>query len=231
MSDVTLLPIFSQAYDVGRAALLLANPGTPTPSDDTIGYWDGSAPIVLDHAGNTEGELVPASNAEFSTLTLPENTGPAPIKKYLTGEAPTFSFGVFASLRSLRIFSPTGSASGGQSRQRRVKEHTLWLAPEQLFLKHNTDGTEEEVAVDPIALTKDGGAFSAEDQRLFDMSTFFWKVHFERATVPYRHGDGGKALAQVTCHVLADFEKPDGHELWTLGGDLATSGIDLNGGS
>lgn len=229
MADTSLLGIFQQLYDVGRAALLLSGSGTYPTEDFEV--WNGTDPITFRHAGNTEGEIVPASNAEYSTLTLPENTGPAPIKKYLSGEAPTFEFGVFADMRQLRIFSPTGSASGGQMRQRLVKRHTLWLAPEQLFLKLETDGTFSEVEVDPIALTKDGQAFGTEDQKLFDLSTFFWNVHFERAMTPYRHADGGKSLMSVTCHILADFDKPDGHQLWTLGGDLATSGISLGGES
>jgi len=229
MADTTLIGIFQQLYDVGRAALFLQ--GTGAYPSETFAYWDGADPISLLHAGNTEGEIVPAANAEYSTLTLPENTGPAPIKKYLTGEAPTFEFGVFADLRTLRIFSPTGASTGGQMRQRRVKEHTIWVAPEQLFLKKNTDGTETEVEVDPIAGTKDGSPFEAADQALFDLSTFFWKVHFERAMTPYRHADGGKSLMQVTCHVLADFTKPDGNQLWTLGGDLDAAGISLGGES
>lgn len=229
MPDITLLPIFSQSYDIGRPILLFNKNGTPP--DDDFGYWDGADAIALAYPGNTEGELVPASNAEYSVLTLPENTGPAPIKKYLTGEAPTFEVGVFASLTMLRLFSPTGSASGGQQRQRRVKEHTLWVAPEQLFLKKNADGTETEVVVDAVNRTKDGEPFSDEDQRLFDLSTFFWKVHGERSMANYRHADGGKSLMPVTVTVMADFTKPDGNQLWTLGADLIAAGIDLGGES
>lgn len=229
MADITLLPIFSQEYDIGRPVLLLNKNGTP-PNDEW-GYWEATGEINLQYPGNTEGELVPAANAEYSTLTLPENTGPAPIKKYLTGEAPTFEIGVFASYEQLMIYSPTGSASGGQMRQRKVREHTLWVAPEMLFLQEQTNGTFTEVTVDPVLGTKDGSPFSTEDQRLFDLSTFFWKVHFERSMPAYRHADGGKSLMTITCTVLADFTKPDGHQLWTVGGDLATSGISLLGES
>jgi hypothetical protein len=92
-------------------------------------------------------------------------------------------------------------------------------------------GVQEEV---PVTLTggvweKDGAAFTTEDQRLFDLSVFFWKVHFERAMPVYRHEDGGKALRQVTVHAMPDLTKPDGHLIWTMGSDLAGSAIDLEG--
>jgi hypothetical protein len=229
MPDITLLPIFAQDYDVGRMVLLLANPGTPP--DDYPQYWDGTAPIKFEHGGNTEGKVAPAANTEFSDLTLPENTGPAIIKRYVTGHKPTFTFDTFADPRRLRIFTPTGSASGGQERQRLAKAHTVWLAPEQLFIKRNADGTEVAVSLNLNAgtWTKDGDAFTAEDQRLFDLSTFFWKVMFDQLMIPYSHDNGGKANVTVTATVMGDFTKPDGHQLWTNGQDLATSGVDLEG--
>lgn len=229
MADISLLPIFSQTYDVGRAALLLSGTGTfPT---ETPAYWDGTDPISFFHLGNTEGEMVPTANSEWSTLTLPENTGPAPIKTYLTGHAPTFTLNGFADPRICRLLSPTGVASGGNSRQVSVLYNTLWVAPEQLFLKQVAGQPDEAVVVDPIALTKDGQAFTDEDTRLFGLSTFFWRVYFEVTMIPYRHENGGKGNMESTCHVCFDANKPEGHQLWTTGDSLLTSGISLGGES
>lgn len=227
--QIDLLPILSQSYDVGRVAILVAVAGSP--GSEVSQYWDGASPIAFQHLGNTEGEIVPAANSEYQSLTLPESTGPATIKKYLSGHAPSFQFSAFADPRILRLLSPTGSASGGTERQRLVREQTWWLAPEQLFLKTNADGTQELVPVvfSGGAWTKDGGPLTDEDERLLGLSVFFWKVHSEQTMVPFRWENAGKSNMQGTVHVMQDFQKPDGHQLWTLGADLADSGIDLEG--
>jgi hypothetical protein len=112
-----------------------------------------------------------------------------------------------------------------------VHEQTWWLVPEQLLMKTNSDGTQTATTIDLTTgtWTKDGEAFSAEDQRLFDLSTFFWKLHAEQTMIPYRWENVGKANMAGTAHVLQDFTKPDGHQLWTIGADLSESGIDLEG--
>lgn len=231
MADFDLLPIFQQEYDVGRASLWLA--GSGTFPNEVPAYWDGASPIEFFHLGNTEGEMVPAANSEYSTLTLPENAGPAPIKSYLMGHAPTFAMNGFASPRMCRLISPTGVASGGNSRQVRVLENTLWVAPEQLFLQQTAGQPDEAVQVlySGGVWTKDGQPFTAEDQRLFDMSVFFWKVYFEVLMTPMRHENGGKSNVEFTCHVMMDTDKPEGHQLWTTGATLADSGIELDGES
>lgn len=222
MGQVNLSNLQAQAYDIGRAAVFRAE------------YWDGTTDLMAEvaHLGNTEGEITPESGAEFSSLMLPENLGPAPLKVYLTGEAPTFEFGLFMNPALAAIASPTGTRSGGTTRQRLVSEHTLWIAPEQLFLKRNpTTNIEEEVeiALAGGVFTKDGDPFTAEDQRLFDLSLFVWRGYFERALPTYRHEDGGKALRSIIFHAMPDLSKPEGFNLWMMGADLADSGIDLEG--
>ena len=231
MANFDLLPIFAQKYDVGRAALFLA--GTGTYPNEVPAYWDGANELTLIHLGNTEGEIAPASNNEFSSLTLPENTGPAQIKTYLTGSNPSFTSNVFADPRILQLLSPMGTASGGNSRQVLVRTHTLWVVPEQLFITQAEGSADAPVSVTHTGgvWTKDGNPFTAEDERLFNMSTFFWKVYFEVLMIPYRHENGGKANMELTAHVMMDTEKPEGNQLWTIGADLATSGIDLGGES
>jgi hypothetical protein len=229
--DISLLPLFSQKYDIGRAAIMVAVTGSPGSEVPT--YWDGAAAVDFMHLGNTEGEIAPVANSEYQTLTLPESTGPAPIKKALTGHAPTFSFNFFATKEQLAILSPSGSASGGVEGSILVAEQTWWLVPEQLLKKTNADRTVSSVALALSAgvWTKDGSAFTTEDQRLFDLSLFLWKLHPEQAMPVYRWENVGKGNVACTVHCMQDFTKPEGHQIWTLGGDLVASTIDLEGES
>jgi len=221
MGQVELINIGTQSYDIGRAALFYGP------------QWDGSGDLLttLQHLGNTEGEFNFEPNEEFSALTIPENMGPAVLKKYVTGAAPTAEIGVFVNPTSLPVFSPTGAGSLGNMRQRRVKRYTLWVVPEQLFLKADSNGVEQEVeiALSGGVWTKDGQPFTPEDTRLFQLSLFGWDVHFERAAPIYRHEDGGKSLRTITIHFLQDLTKPDGHQIATVGAELAASEIDLEG--
>lgn len=221
MGQASLINVASQTYDIGRAAIYAGD------------YWDGTGDLLttLTHIGNTEGEVNIEANEEYSMLTIPENMGPAALKKYVTGAAPSATLGVFVNPASLGLFSPTGQGSLGNMRQRRVKERTLWIVPEQLFIKPDGSGVEQEVELDLTGgvWTKDGDAFTAEDTRLFNLSIFGWKAHFERALPIYRHEDGGKSLREITIHFLQDLTKPDGHQILTVGAELAASGIDLEG--
>lgn len=217
-----LQAILDQLYAIGRGAVIRSP------------YWDGSNNFfnIASHIGNTEGAMNLEPNEEYSQLKLPENTGPGILEEYETGAAPTFELGIFPSPDTLAIFSSTGSPSGGNRRQRKTKKHTLWIVPEQLFIKSNpTTGVDEEVEVTLSGgnWTKDGQPFTADDQALFDMSIFLWKARFGRSMPVYRHEDAGKSLRTVAVQVLVDTGKPDGHMLWTMGSDLADSDIDLEG--
>jgi hypothetical protein len=224
--DISLLPLFSQKYDIGRAAIMVAVTGSPGSEVPT--YWDGASAVDFMHLGNTEGEIAPVANSEYQSLLLPESTGPAPIKKAITGHAPTFSFNFFATKEQLAILSPTGSASGGVESSMLVSEQTWWLVPEQL-LKKGRPSASVALALSGGTWTKDGIAFTDEDTRLFGLSLFLWKIHTEQAMPVYRWENVGKGNVACTVHCLQDFTKPEGHQIWTLGADLATSGIDLEG--
>lgn len=221
MTTFDLQAVIDGIYDIGRPVIFRS------------AYWDGSTPFAPTHLGNTEGEVPVEPNSAFSMLTLPENTGPAPIKAYHDGDAPTITFGAFMNPTQLATLSPTGSASAGASSQQPVAEHTLWIAPEQLFRKKDTDNIYKPVQLELSGgvWTKDGAPFTAEDTRLFNLGVFLWRGWFERATPVYRHADGGKSLRNIVFHVMQDFTKPEGHMLYTLGAALATAGIDLVGGS
>src|SRR5688500_13364321 len=220
-----------QTYDIGRGAVFF-NEDVTDPDNPIPEYWDGTGPTSFQHIGNTEGEMNLTPNDEYSILTLPENTGPGEHEAYISGAGPTFNLGVFVNPIQLRRFSPAGGASAGTRYPRRTRKNTLWVAPLQLFLAEDpATGIQDEVdvAYSGGVWTKDGQPFTAEDQRLFDMSVFLWRVRTGRLTPIYRYEDGGKALQQIPVTVMHDFTKPDGHQLYTWGFDLETSGIDLDG--
>lgn len=222
-----LRTLANEKFSLGRAAVFACP------------WWDGTSDLFDDanpdrfvHVGTTEGENNPEPNTEFSILTLPEHTGPAPVEALVAGEALTRSFSMYPTVAGLRMFSPTGSASAGSSYSQPVRELTFWIVPELLFRKldpstnlyHTVD-----VLYEAGQWTKDGQAFSTEDQRLFDFGYFHWRVYADRLMAVKKFEEGGKSLSQVTIHEMVDFTKPEGHMLRTVGFDLATSGIDLEG--
>ena len=231
MATFNLLEIWQQSYDIGRPTIYVA--GTGTYPDEIPAYWDGSDELALFHLGNTEGTVQLEPNVEFSNLTLTENTGPAIIKSYMTGTSPTFTVGVFGDPRMLKLINPAAQASLGSSRQTLVRPHTLWIAPEQLFISSVPGQPDQKV---PVTYTggvweKNGNPFTAEEQRLFDMSVFCWKVRFDPFMPKYAHEEGGKSLTEITGTLMHDVTKPEGHMQCTLGAELAGSGIELGGES
>lgn len=209
-----LTDVATQKYDIGRSAIFRA-----PVFDGTFNLFD-----MFEHIGNTEGQVDLAMNPEYSELTLPETSGPAALKRYLTGEKPTFELGVFPNPDNIKIFSPTGRGSAGQKRRRAVVEHCLWIVPEQLFLKPDENGNEQEVEVTHTfagGFLKDGVALTAEEQVLLDLSIILWRCDFGRATPLYKHEDGGKSLRSVPVSVQQDLTKPDGCQLMLVVGELA----------
>lgn len=220
----SLLDLSAQRYDIGKAAVFYAP------------YWDGSGNLIsaLANIGVLEGPIAPTTNETYSDLKLDEQTGDGIVKRTVKGSSPSFEVGVFPSTTALSVCSATGSASGGTSRHRAVKEWTIWVVPEALLLKKNaTTGIYEPVAItfDGADFLKDGEALSVEDQELFDQSRFYWKGHWSSFIPPMQADDGGKSLGKSTWTSMLDFTKPEGHMLYTTGADLAASGIDVGGSS
>jgi hypothetical protein len=209
-----LIGLQAQRYDIGRAAVFRRD------------VWDGTDdlfdPAKLIHVGNTEGELDIEPNAEFSDLTL-EVTGPAILRRFLSGESPSFTLGVFPSPSSLKLFSPTGRGSAGHGRRIPLREHTLWIEPEELFIGEDEEGLPVEVPVtwDGVgdAFLKDGEPLTESEQELADMSLVIWKATIERASPVYRHEDGGKSLREITVNLLQDFARPEGCQLYLVMGE------------
>lgn len=227
-----LRDVATQRYDIGRAAIFVhgtvaGDVITPTP-------WDPADPLFtgMQHIGNTEGAVDIAANPEYSELTLPETSGPAAIKRYLSGEKPSFTIGVFPTPAGMSLFSPTGKGSAGQQRRRAVRESLLWIVPEEIFLKPNAvTGNVEEVPVTYAAgaFLKDGIAVTPAEQELLDMSLLIWRADFQRATPVFRHEDGGKSLREIEVSIQQDFTKPDGAQLWLMVAEADDFAIDFEG--
>lgn len=197
--------------------------------------WDRATPLALTHLGDTEGDIVIATNAEVAALTLPELSGPAAIEADYTGENPTVELPLFlADPALLSIVSPIGGKNAGATRRRAVDEFTLVIMPEALFLKNNVDGAPErkqlsftggEWKLDNVALT-------AEQTEMLGQSTWLWRGYFNRPPRSFRGGagDASKAIETVSFQVMQHPGMPEGNMLYTIG-DPADSEINLDGES
>jgi hypothetical protein len=218
-----LTPLSSQKFDIGRCAVLGVSPA-----------WDGSTPLfdALTHYGTVDGTVEIAANPEYSELTI-ESTGPAALIRYLRGERPTFTLGVYPNPDNVAVFSPTGKGSAGQSLQRLAKTHTLWLVPEQLFITYdaNGNGTYATITYNGTAFLKDGVALTADEQTLVDLSVICWRVDFSRLTPRYSVEDGGKSLTNVDVTVQQDLTQPEGCQLYLMVGEAADFSVDFDGES
>jgi len=206
MPNFNLLDLTAQVRAIGRASVFYAS-----------GAFAGSGnDLALTHLGDTEGEISIESNDEYSELTLPELTGPAPHQKYVAGGAPQVTIPIYAAAPSLRaILSPTGSASGGYQRRRAVTELTLVLFPEDVFIEANVGVTLGYTTAG--GWTVGGDAATTAQLAQLDLAIWFWRGHFERAMPMYRHEDGGKVIDEVTFHAMHNSDMPDGHHLFTVG--------------
>lgn len=219
----------SRKYDIGKAAVFAVEGG-----------WDGTTPLFASDGplvwiGATEGEIKIEPNPAYSELTLPEQTGPAAILRYLTGTRPTFTLGIFPTLEGMSLLSPTGLASMGFEQQVLAKTHTLWIVPWALFQKKGVLGFDQPVPVvyNGANWTKDAVAIAedSEDERRLFLSALIWKADLAPITTVYRHEDGGKALTQVEVTVQQDFDRPEGcQQVLILGeafGEYAPFAIDF----
>mgnify|MGYP001202531945 FL=1 len=193
--------------------------------------WDGTSNLALTHLGDTEGEITSETNEAYNDLTLPELTGDAIHERKVAGENPVLTIPLFMADPALRaIVSPTGNASGGYQRQRPVKEYTLVVFPEELFLDEATNeyedltytGTEWQVG---------GQALTPRQEELLGQSIWFWRGHFQKPGVTYRSEDGGKLVMPVTFQAMHTKLPlaviPDGHRLYTVG-DPGDANIDIH---
>lgn len=203
-----------QSYDIGKCAVFYTDP-----------VWDGTTNLFasggpLAFLGAMMGEVRFAANPEYSELTIPEQLGPAALKRYITGTRPTATFRLFPTLEQMAVVSPTGVASLGQERQRLAKTYTLWIVPERLFLKPDANGFNVKV---PVVLSggvwlKDGLPLTAEEEELLLVSQLIWKADFTPLTPTFRHEEGGRSDTEVEVTAQTDLDRPEGcNQILTLG--------------
>lgn len=196
--------------------------------------WDGITPLSMLQLGVTEGDIVVNTNAATAGLSIPELTGPAKHEMDYLGEAPTVEIPLYlADPALIAVCSPSGSAHAGRSRRGPVKEYTLLVLPEALFLDADGAGivTDYTVAFDGAGVWSFNGApLDADRQRLLDVAFWMWRCVFNRPTRRFRGGAGDdkKNIETVTVESMHHPDLPEGHHIYTTGDPFA-SGIDLNG--
>lgn len=213
--NINLKSLQDELRAIGRAVALVS---------DTA--WKPGDKLSLTHLGDTEGDITVAFNESLVHMTLPEVTGPAKHESFVEGEDPVVTLPLFVADPALReILSPTGNASGGNSRRQRVKTRTLVLMPEELFF----DGE----AYTGLTYTAAGGwkmganPLTEDQERLLGLSMFFWRGYFTRPGVSFKHGDAGKVVESVSFQVMQSPFMPEGNQLYTLG-DPEAAGIDID---
>lgn len=197
--------------------------------------WDpATGALAMTQLGVTEGDIVVTPNGATAGLTLPELTGPAVHEMDYQGENPAIEIPLYlADPTLIGICSPPGSAHAGRSRRGPVKEWTIAVFPEALFLQADNAGIVSDftVAFDNAgAWTFNDAALTDEQQRLLDVSFWLWRAVFNRPTRRFRGGAGDdkKNLETVSVVAMHHPDLPEGHHLYTTGDPFA-SDIDLNG--
>lgn len=220
MSTFDLLDLTAQVRAIGRGSVFYDTGAFP--------FVAGGVDVTFTHLGDTEGEITLEANEEYTELTLPELTGPAPHEKYVAGEAPVVTMPLYAADPALRaITSPTGSASGGYQRRRSVTEYMIGIIPEDVFIEADAQA---QLSYDKVSGWQVGGdAATAAQLALLDLSIWFWRGHFTVTLPMFKHEDGGKVVQPVGYHGMQNLSMPDGHQLYTIGRpDQAATPIHLS---
>jgi hypothetical protein len=198
--------------------------------------WDPTAgALVMSQLGVTEGDIVVTPNAATAGLTFTELTGPAKHEMDYLGEDPVVEIPLFLTDPTLiAVVSPSGSQHGGRSRRGSVKEYTLAIFPEALFLQAGVDGivTDYTVSYDDVTgvWSFNGLALTSQQQAYLDVSLWLWRVMFNRPPRRFRGGAGDdkKNIETVSTQTMHHPDLPEGHHLFTTG-DPGEFGITLAG--
>ena len=223
MSNLTLASVASVLASYGRGVVFYAD------------KWDPAVgALTMSQLGVTEGDIVVTPNGATAGLTIPELTGPAVHEMDYLGENPVVEIPLYlADPALIAICSPSGSAHAGRSRRGPVKEYTLAIFPEGLFLEADAEGIVSDKTVafaTDGSWTFDGAALSAAQQQLLDASFWLWRCVFNRPTRRFRGGAGDdkKNIETVSTQTMHHPDLGEGHHIYTTGDPFA-SGIDLNG--
>lgn len=203
---------------IGRAVVFYADAWTP-----------GDGELELEHLGDTEGEIEPDVETEYSELVL-EELGGGPREKDVQNETITLEIPLFlADPELLPVISPTGSASAGYSRPRGVYERTLVIFPERLLVAD--DGTRKELTYSTgDGWQLDSESLSEDEERLLGLSLWVWRGHFDRQLPAWRADEHGKVVRPCTFMGMHQSAMPEGNMLYTVG-DPGDEDIDITGGS
>jgi hypothetical protein len=232
--DVTLEPLRAAAAAIGRGAVLISVDSSYDPDAGPVEIgdcvrWDRSGPLYLAHLGNTEGNIEFSAEVAMSELTFPEYTGPVAHERYYDGESVTATIPLFFADPRLRaVCSPTGVASGGYGRQRKVREHTLVVVPEQLLYDEATDEFADLTWDAGNGWQVGGTALTDRQEALLGVSMWFWRGSWGRQLPPFAHADGGKTVNPCEFMAMYAPEFPDANRIYTIG-DPADVQINLDG--
>jgi hypothetical protein len=229
--DYAVKPLREHLVDLGKARIFYAVNG-PTDSDVTPVHWDGGSELFLKELMLTNGEMTLEANAEYSDLKLTEYTGPIPIKRYYTGEAPVLQVNGYLSDPALRaIISPTGTKGAGFESQQPVQLLTLVAFPEMLF-RGAVGQPLGTLSFSGGAWELNGSPIAAGLERYIGQILWIWSAAPDRAPLVFSHPNGGEALAQASFALVQDLELPfpEGTQVYWIG-DPADASIDIEGGS
>jgi hypothetical protein len=218
--DLALQNLKNVARAIGRGVVMYAD------------KWEIGEALALTHLGDTEGDIVVTPNAEVAAMTLPELSGPAPVAADYVGEAPTIELPLFLADPDLAaIISPSGLGNAGRTLRRPVKEYTLAIFPEELFVVE-VDGQAVRVPVAYVdgAWTVNEVAATPAQLALIANSIWCWRGYFDRPVRTYHAGagDAKKAIIPSTFHLMQHPDLPEGQQLYTLG-DPIDSDVDVEG--
>lgn len=223
MSNFNLKDVSGIIASYGRGVVMYAD------------KWDTTSPLVMQQLGVTEGDITITPNGATAGLTIPELTGPAVHEFDYLGENPTIEIPLYlADPALIRICSPSGSEHAGRSRRGPVKEYTLWVVPELLFLTTNDAGIVDDthtLAFDGAGVwTVDASPLTDDQQRLLDASFWLWRAVFNRPVRRFRGGAGDdkKNIETVSTVAMHHPDLIEGHHIYTSGDPFAFD-IDLNG--
>jgi hypothetical protein len=225
MPNFVTLDLQTLLRRIGRAKIFYAVDSLGEPM-----RWDPGSPILLNHLGDTQGDVVFTPNAVVAPLTLEEISGDAEYEGDYVGENPVLEAPLFLADPALyRVISPIGVAHAGHFLTQPVHERTLVVFPERLFKLASGQGF-GTVSYDRT----NGWRFEGVDlddarETLLALSLFIWRCRASRPPRRFRggHGNESKNIESVQFTAMMHPLIPNGHRLYT-DGDPSLYGIELD---
>lgn len=224
MQKLNLLDVTALSASYGRGVVFYAD------------KWTRQGHLIMAQLGITEGDIVVTPQETLASLTIPELTGPAAHEMDYTGENPKIDVPLYLTDPALiAVCSPSGSAHAGRSRRSAVKEWTLMVIPESVFLENDAQGIVHDFEVDWTTGGRwlfNGVPFTPEQDMALGVSFWLWRAVFNRPPRKFRGGagDAKKNIEQVAIQAMHHPLMPEGQHIYTTGNPF-DSGINLNGES